>query len=199
MTLLLVIILGTAVLIVYSMIEKRINQRACPECGFRVSMDAPEGDCARCNALIDREWEDDLLGDVFSSQHTSTQTLGFWPGLVLAGVPLGIIAVAGGLLMAEHRQSDSAKAIRLVKESSSRKENFTVQQYLYFTVYHRRDQGEAITIEGWQAEPAQPAAPIKVEFSYTDGEGRHIATWEAGIQEGRVTPRNETASDISWH
>ncbi|HTG16449.1 MAG TPA: hypothetical protein VK747_14470, partial [Blastocatellia bacterium] len=110
-----------------------------------------------------------------------------------------IIVVAGGLMMAEHLQTDADKAIRLVKESSSRKENFTVQQYLYFTVYHRRDQGEAITIEGWRAEPAQPAAPIKVEFSYTDGEGRHIATWEAILQEGKVTPRNETASDISWH
>ena len=199
MTLLLVVILGTAVLVAYSMIEKRINQRACPECGFRLSMDAPEGDCARCNALNDQGWEADLLGDFFSSQRASRRTPGLWPKLVLVGVPLGIIVVAGGLMMAEHLQTDADKAIRLVKESNSRKENFTVQQYLYFTVYHRRDQGEAITIEGWRAEPAQPAAPINVEFSYTDGEGRHIATWQASVREGRVTPRNETASDISWH
>ena len=199
MTLLLVIILGTAVLVAYSMIEKRINQRACPECGFRLSMDAPEGDCARCNALIDRRWEADLLGDFFSSRRASRRTPGFWPKLVLVGVPLGIIVVAGGLMMAEHLQTDADKAIRLVKESNSRKENFTVQQYLYFTVYHRRDQGEAITIEGWRAEPAQPAAPIKVEFSYTDGDGPHIATWQAILQQGKVTPGNETASDISWH
>ena len=199
MTLLLVIILGTAVLVAYTMFEKRINQRACPECGFRLSMDAPEGDCARCNALIDREWEADLLGDVFSSQNASRRAIGLWPKLVLVGVPLGIIVVAGGLMMAEHLQTDADKAIRLVKESNSRKENFTVQQYLYFTVYHRRDQGEAITIEGWRAEPAQPTAPIKVEFGYTDGEGRHIATWEASVKEGSVIPRNETASDISWH
>ena len=199
MTLLLVTTLGTALLIAYSMIEKRINQRACPECGFRLSMDAPEGDCARCNALIDRGWEADLLGDVFSSQRASRRAVGFWPKLVLVGVPLGIIVVAGGLMMAEHLQTDAYKAIRLVKESSSRKENFTVQQYLYFTVYHRRDEGEAIAIEGWRAGPAQAAAPIKVEFGYTDGEGRHIATWEASVQEGRVTPRNETASDVSWH
>ena len=199
MTLLLVIVLGTAVLVVYSMIEKRINQRACPECGFRLSIDAPDGDCARCHALSDQAWEDDLLGDFFSSQRASRRTLGSWPKLVLAGVPLAIIVVVSGLMMAEHLQSDADKAIRLVKESNSRKENFTVQQYLYFTVYHRRDQGEAITIEGWRAGPTQPAAPIKVEFSYTDGEGRHIAIWEAIVQEGRVTPRNEIASDISWH
>jgi hypothetical protein len=103
------------------------------------------------------------------------------------------------LLLAEKLQSDSDKAIRLVKESSSRKENFTVQQYLYATVYHRRDQGESITIEGWRSYGSEPGTPIKVEFGYTDGEGRHLAAWEASLGEGKVTPQNEIASEISWH
>ena len=65
--------------------------------------------------------------------------------------------------------------------------------------HHRRDQGEPITIEGWRADLAEPGAPAKVEFNYIDGEGRHSAAWEASLQEGRVTPRNEIARDISWH
>lgn len=128
----------------------------------------------------------------------SKRVLGEWPKIVFAGVPLAIIIVAGGLLITERFQSDAEKAIQLVKESNSRKENFSVQQYLYATIYYRRDQGEPITIEGWRAEPSQSSAPIKVEFVYTDEDGQHAATWEASIREGRVTPRNETASKISW-
>ena len=48
-------ILGVgAVLIAYVMIEKRINLRPCPECGFRVSIDGLDEDCPRCGRLIRR-------------------------------------------------------------------------------------------------------------------------------------------------
>lgn len=197
--LLLAIILVTAVLAAYSLIEKRINQRACPKCGFKVSIDSPAGDCPRCQSAFDREWQELALDDPFSSLRKSKRVLRNWPRLVFACVPLAIIIGAGGLLLAERFQSDADKAIRLVKESNSRKENFTVQQFLYATVYHRRGQGEAITIEGWRTDSSEPGAPIKVEFNYSDGEGRHSAAWEASLHEGRVTPRNEIASDISWH
>ena len=197
--LLLAIILVTAVLVAYFLIEKRINQRACPECGFKVSIDSPAGDCPQCQSAFDQEWHELSLDDPFSSGRTSNRLLRNWPKLVFACVPLAIVIGAGGLLLAEHFQSGADRAIRLVKESNSRKENFTVQQYLYATVYHRRDQGEPITIEGWRADLAEPGAPAKVEFNYIDGEGRHSAAWEASLQEGRVTPRNEIARDISWH
>ena len=195
----LVVILVAAVLVGYMLIEKRINLRACPECGFKVSIDSPSGDCPRCRPVLNREWPELEPDDPFSSQRLSYRLLRNWPRVVFACVPLALVIGAGGMLMVERFQSDAAKAIRLVRESSSRKENFTVQQYLYATVYYRRDQGDAVTIEGWRAETSQPDAPIKVEFSYSDATGRHSAIWEARLQEGRVTPSNEIAGDISWH
>jgi len=198
-TLLLAIVICAAVLFAYSLFEKRINQRACPECGFMVSLDAPAGDCPRCAPIVDSESQEPEPDDPFSSQRLSHRVFRNWPRLVFALGPVVIIIIAGGFLTAEHFQSDSEKAIRLVGESNSRKENFTVQQYLYATVYHRRDQGEPVAIEGWRAEPSQPGAPIIVEFSYSDAGGKRLAVWEASLLEGKVTPRNELASDISWH
>lgn len=52
MWILLTIVIGSAVLTAYVMIEKRINQRACPECGFGVSLDGLDEDCPRCGSLI---------------------------------------------------------------------------------------------------------------------------------------------------
>ncbi len=199
MVLLSVIVLVTAVVIAYSMFERRINHRRCPDCGFRMSKDAPGAACPHCNPVFDQEWDELQRDDPWLSQTVSKRVLGEWPRIVFAGVPLAIVIVAGGLLIAQRFQSDADKAIQLVKESNSRKENFSVQQYLYATIYHRRDQGEPIAIEGWRAEISQSSAPIKVEFVYTDADGQHAATWEASIGEGRVTARNETASNISWH
>jgi len=129
-----------------------------------------------------------------------TRILSDWPRIVFIGVPLSIAIVVAVVLVGENLQSDSQKAIRLVKESNSRKENFTVQQYLYTTVHHRKTEGEPITIEGWRATaPTGPRAPITVEFSYVDSTGSHIAIWDADLKDGRVTPKNETALDLSWH
>jgi hypothetical protein len=123
-----------------------------------------------------------------------------WPKLVFVFVPVLIVAADAFVLVREHLQPQAQKAIRLVKESNSRKENFTLQQFLYTTVYYRRDQGEAITIEGWRATSASETdAPIAVEFSYEDSSGEHIALWEANLREGAVTAKNEAALDLSWH
>jgi hypothetical protein len=123
-----------------------------------------------------------------------------WPKLVFIVVPLLIVVVDAVVLVGEHLQPDAQKAIRLVKESNSRKENFTVQQYLYTTVYHRQQNGEAITIAGWRATGSnEPDAPTRVEFSYTDSEGEHIGVWEASLRDGTVNPRNEIAVELSWH
>ena len=123
-----------------------------------------------------------------------------WPKLVFVFVPVLIVAADAFVLVRERLQPQAQKAIRLVKESNSRKENFTVQQYLYTTVYYRRDQGEAITIEGWRAtSPSETDAPIAVEFGYTDSSGEHIAMWQAELKNGTVTAKNESALDLSWH
>jgi hypothetical protein len=123
-----------------------------------------------------------------------------WPRLVFIFVPLSIVVVDAVVLVGEHLQPDTSKAIRLVKESNSRKENFTVQQYLYTTVYHRKRNGEPITIEGWQATlPEATGAPISVEFSYEHSGGRYVAIWEVNLENSSVTPKNEGALDLSWH
>jgi hypothetical protein len=163
-----------------------------------VSREAPPDACPRCNPALDQEWQELQRDDPFSDQPFSRRVLANWPSVVFVGVPLAIVIVAGGLLIAERFQSDADKAIRLVKESNSRKENFSVQQYLSATVYHRRDQGEPITIEGWRAEPSHSSAPIKVEFVYTDAAGQHAPLWNVSLIEGTVSPGNETASNISW-
>ena len=123
-----------------------------------------------------------------------------WPRLVFIFVPLVIVIVPATVLVSEHLQSETEKAIRLVRESHSRKENFTIQQYLYATVYHRKAGGESITIEGWRATPSiETSGPMIVEFSYEDSMGRHAAMWEAVLANGSVIPKNEAALDLSWH
>lgn len=49
---LLTVIFGLAVLFVYSLVERRINQRACKGCGFRQSVDAVDEQCPRCGAVF---------------------------------------------------------------------------------------------------------------------------------------------------
>lgn len=114
-------------------------------------------------------------------------------------VPVLIVAVDAYVLVRERLQPQSEKAIRLVRESNSRKENFTVQQYLYTTVYYRRDQGEPITIEGWRAASPSESGAAAVGFRYTDANREHVAIWEVNLKDGIVTAQNEAALDISWH
>ena len=123
-----------------------------------------------------------------------------WPRLVFIFLPLTIATVDAAVLISEGLETETARAIRLVKESSSRKENFTVQQYLYTTVYYLKDKGEDIIIHGWRAEqPSGPGTPVTVVFSYSDSSGEHVATWEADLISPDVIPQDETASNLSWH
>lgn len=123
-----------------------------------------------------------------------------WPVLVLIFVPVSIVVVDAAALLTEYRQPEVEKAIRLVKESKSRKENFTVQQYFHTTVYHRKEKGEPVEIEGWRAaQPGGPDTPITVEFAYTDERGRASVVWEVELKAKRIIPRNEMADNISWH
>ena len=122
-----------------------------------------------------------------------------WPRLALIFVPLFIVAVDAAVLVHERRQPETEKAIRIVGESVSRKESFTVQQYLYATVYHRKAAGEEISIEGWRTERLPDGEGLfVVEFSFTDADGRHVATWNADLGKGTVAPQDQLARDLSW-
>jgi rubrerythrin len=48
-----ILVVGAA-LTTYAVVERRINQRRCPECGFGVSKDGLDEDCPRCDAIIPR-------------------------------------------------------------------------------------------------------------------------------------------------
>ena len=122
-----------------------------------------------------------------------------WPLLVFTLVPLSIAAVSASVLIAEQQQADSAKAIRLVRESASRKENFTVQQYLYSTIYHRRDRGEAIEIRGWDAKQELNNDPIRVQFTYVAEGKEETAEWLVNLPAEMISPANGSARELSWH
>ena len=51
-TMVLSVLIAAGALIAYIMVEKRINQRACSECGFTISLDAIEEQCPNCDALL---------------------------------------------------------------------------------------------------------------------------------------------------
>ena len=52
MRIILAALIVSVFLVAYVIFEKRINQRACPECGFRISKDGLVEDCPRCGSLI---------------------------------------------------------------------------------------------------------------------------------------------------
>jgi rubrerythrin len=52
MTMFLGFLLSAVALMAYSIIEKRINQRPCLECGYGVSVDAINEQCPRCGSLV---------------------------------------------------------------------------------------------------------------------------------------------------
>lgn len=46
------ILVGAFGLTVYALIEKRLNQRACPSCAYRVAADDASDTCPRCGAPV---------------------------------------------------------------------------------------------------------------------------------------------------
>ncbi len=120
------------------------------------------------------------------------------PKLAFIYLPLCIIAVDAAVLVSERLQPETEKAIRMVQESPSRKEEFTIQQHFYTTVYYQKSKGEDVTIEGWDADqPAGPNTPVMVVFGYEDSQGDHTALWEVDVKKKKITPRNEMAVNIS--
>jgi Zn finger protein HypA/HybF involved in hydrogenase expression len=58
MIIILTILIGSAILVTYVLIEKRINQRRCSECGYSVSIDAVPEQCPHCGSTIDGDETD---------------------------------------------------------------------------------------------------------------------------------------------
>jgi hypothetical protein len=176
-----IVVVG-ALLFAYAILEKRISQRACPSCGFRVSKDAPAG-CPSCR----------------SESSVKSTTARRWPRLAfVALVAICLILAEAAVVFLERPRTEADKAIRLVQESSSRIENFTIQQYLYTTVYKQKDDGAPVTIGGWRAEqPDGPNTAVRVEFSFTERGVLEAAVWE--VASGHVKPENQAARDWSWN
>jgi hypothetical protein len=178
-----IVVVG-ALLFAYTIVEKRISQRACPSCGARVSKDAPEG-CSSCGAQL-------AVGSLPGRR---------WRRFAFVSLAaLCIVLTGAAVVFLERPRTETDKAIRLVQESRSRIENFTIQQYLYTTVYKQKDDGEPVTIGGWRAEqPDGPHTKVVVQFGFdTDGTAQ-VAAWEVDSRSGRVTPTNQVARDWSWN
>jgi len=122
-----------------------------------------------------------------------------WPKFAFLVIPLLIIVVDAAVIIDERTDSDAEKAIRLVRENRSRKENFTVQQYLYMTVYHRQDEGERISIEGWRAEQrAELGKFFVVSFTFSEGDTERVALWNVDLESKQIAAMNDYARNISW-
>lgn len=52
MKILVSMLIGAVVLTAYTMVEKRLNQRACPACAYRVAADDAGESCPRCGAPV---------------------------------------------------------------------------------------------------------------------------------------------------
>lgn len=123
-----------------------------------------------------------------------------WPKFAFLFIPILIVAVDAAIIIEEKKDSSEEKAIRLVRESRSRKENFTVQQYLYMTVYYRRDKGEQINIEGWRTrQQSEFSKSFVVSFSFVDNNEEQVALWNVDLESKQIIATNDDAKSISWH
>lgn len=123
--------------------------------------------------------------------------LGTRAAWALALVALAIASVPVGILIAERREPPIDRAIRLVQEGASRKQNFTVQQFLYTTVYDRGLNGRPVRVQGWRAWHLSEGL-IAVAFSYSDESGEQVALWEVNLDHQTAEPRNDEAGSLVW-
>lgn len=203
------IIVGGSVLFSYSLIERRLNQRICAKCGYRASKDNSSESCPGCLKLaVDgRSRQSDSSvhtaastalrlrqSDVSTSAKGSRLT---WASVVLVLVPLLIACIDVASLLRRHVEPPTKRAIWAVKDSSSRIESFSVQQYLYSTLYQGNESGAKLQVVGWSAN-ARDQRVTEVEFAYSEGAASHTARWSVDGATGRVQPENDDARNLSW-
>ena len=122
-----------------------------------------------------------------------------WALAVLILIPFLIAAADTAILVGRRVEPVPEKAIRLVKESSSPIESFSIQQYLNGTLYHRRDRGAKIQIRGWTAvQDSKSKSQTEVEFAYSEDGTDHVARWIVDVPAHTVTPANQEAAALSW-
>lgn len=125
--------------------------------------------------------------------------IGEWPAPILILVPLLIGVADSAILLGRRAEPVPDKAIRLVKESSSPIESFSIQQYLNGTLYYRKERDSSIRIQGWTAHATpEVAGRVSVEFGYSEGAAIHLAHWNVDVATRKVSPDNADAASLSW-
>jgi hypothetical protein len=118
---------------------------------------------------------------------------------VLIAIPVLVMTMDAAVLIYRGHRPGTDKAISLVQTSSSRIENFTVQQYLYATLFERRTRGDDIVIEGWRAwQEAGNTSSATVEFDFRSNGLLHNAVWGVNLSAETVTATTEDARKLSW-
>jgi hypothetical protein len=227
-------------LIIYTLIERHVNQRACSYCGFRISAVADEAKCPRCGRLVVEDetsrpntlqstrkspmpggrppepGKSVIATSAAASNAVARGGLDEWRAgqrtrgsrgtgdarlakIMLIGAPLLVMMVDAVVLIHRGHRSEADKAIALVQTSSSRIENFTVQQYLYATLFERKRLGDDIVIEGWRVwqEPGNRNSAT-VEFDFRSNGLLHNAAWGVSLSAETVTATTEDARNLSW-
>jgi hypothetical protein len=180
---------GGSVLLAYALIERRINQRACPHCGFRVAVETLDEQCPKCDGWCAPK--PTRVSGRFDNARLAQITL--------IGLPLLVMTTDAAVLVHHGGRPATDKAISLVQTSSSRIENFTVQQYLYATLFESKRRGVQVTIEGWRAwQDHGDEHSAKVEFDFKREGKPHAALWDVDISTDKVTARTEDARNLSW-
>jgi len=180
---------GGSALIAYALLERRINQRACRYCHFRVSVVTLDEQCPRCGSGVQASRR------MHGSRRADSARLA---KSVLIGLPLLVVTIDTAVLIYRGGRTGTDKAVSLVQTSSSRIENFTVQQYLYATVFESRKRGADIIIEGWRAwQSPDDEHSATVEFDFRRDGLLHAAVWEVNVSTETVTARTEEARNLS--
>jgi len=117
--------------------------------------------------------------------------------LALIALTLITVIVHASVAIYRRGQPRTALAIRMVQGSSSRIENFTVQQYIYAAAVDNEEKGSGVANAGWQAEDNEGL--MTVEFSFANGGRPHRAVWAVDLAAGEVTPQNNEAVNLSWY
>ncbi|HYM00931.1 MAG TPA: hypothetical protein VEZ90_18380 [Blastocatellia bacterium] len=218
------IVIGGSVLFSYSVIERRVNLRSCCACCHRGSADTFERECPRCGYAVSgrkvaADTQESTGIDVERRPHAGAADqaenikssrsapgvnrprgfVGKLSGAVLILVPVLVAAFDAAVIVRRRVEPTTQKAIRIVKESSSPIESFSIEQYLNSTLYYRKDRGSSIQIQGWTAlETPGAADEVAVEFAYLEGATRHLADWTVDVRSNRVSSDNAEAAALSW-
>jgi hypothetical protein len=223
------IVVGGSLLFAYSALERRLNQRRCSKCGFRGAADAFDGECPHCREIVvrgegaDRRRQENIraahrdpdaisAGQEAKPEFVPTATppkyrvsndlskrAGGLSAAVLTLVPIFIAVTDAAIVLGRRVEPATEKAIRIVKESSSPIESFSIEQYLNGTLYYRGQRDSNVRIQGWTAHTIpEVVGKVSVEFGYSEGATTHLAHWTVNVPTRKVNADNADAAALSW-